>query len=286
MNPKSRKSVRSLKSWLFTPGTKADRFEKAAEVRADALIIDLEDAVAPSAKQEARCAALHYLEGLGSDRSLPCALRINAPITRVGLDDLQSFLNSSAEPDFIVLPKCESAGEIRFVSTLLREAGKSTEVIALIETAKAVAALAIITGADVKPAALLFGAADMAADLGAEAAWEPMLWVRSRIVEMAACGGIAAIDSPYFEIADAEGLQQETKRSAGLGFHAKCAIHPSQISTINAVLTPSEQQIAEARQVLVVNRKGVGSVDHRMVDEAVARNARLLLQRAGITTEN
>jgi (S)-citramalyl-CoA lyase len=286
MNPKWRKSVRSLKSWLFTPGTKADHFEKAAEVRADALIIDLEDAVAPSAKQQARCAALHYLEGLGSDRSLPCALRINAPITRVGLDDLQSVLNSSAEPDFIVLPKCESAGEIRFVSTLLREAGKSTEVIALIETAKAVAALATITGADVKPAALLFGAADMAADLGAEAAWEPMLWVRSRIVEMAACGGIAAIDSPYFEIADAEGLQQETKRSAGLGFHAKCAIHPSQISTINAVLTPSEQQIAEARQVLVVNRKGVGSVDHQMVDEAVARNARLLLQRAGITTEN
>jgi (S)-citramalyl-CoA lyase len=286
MNPKSRKSVRSLKSWLFTPGTKADRFEKAAEVRADALIIDLEDAVAPSAKQEARCAALHYLEGLGSDRSLPCALRINAPIRKVGLDDLQSLLNSSAEPDFIVLPKCESAGEIRFVSTLLREAGKSTEVIALIETAKAVAALATITGADVKPAALLFGAADMAADLGAEAAWEPMLWVRSRIVEMAACGGIGTIDSPYFEIADAEGLQQETKRSAGLGFHAKCAIHPSQISTINAVLTPSEQQIAEARQVLVVNRKGVGSVDHQMVDEAVARNARLLLQRAGITTEN
>ena len=286
MNPKSRKSVRSLKSWLFTPGTKADHFEKAAEVRADALIIDLEDAVAPSAKQEARCAALHYLEGLGSDRSLPCALRINAPITRVGLDDLQSLLNSSAEPDFIVLPKCESAGEIRFVSTLLREAGKSTEVIALIETAKAVAALATITGADVKPAALLFGAADMAADLGAEAAWEPMLWVRSRIVEMAACGGIAAIDSPYFEIADAEGLQQETKRAASLGFHGKCAIHPSQISTINAVLTPSEQQIAEARQVLVVNRKGVGSVDHQMVDEAVARNARLLLERAGITTEN
>jgi (S)-citramalyl-CoA lyase len=286
MNPKSRKSVRSLKSWLFTPGTKADHFEKAAEVRADALIIDLEDAVAPSAKQEARCAALHYLEGLGSDRSIPCALRINAPITRVGLEDLQSLLNSSAEPDFIVLPKCESAGEIRFVSTLLREAGKSTEVMALIETAKAVAALATITGAEVKPAALLFGAADMAADLGAEAAWEPMLWVRSRIVEIAACGEIAAIDSPYFEIADAEGLQKETKRSASLGFHGKCAIHPSQISTINAVSTPSEQQIAEARQVLVVNRKGVGSVDRQMVDEAVARNARLLLERAGITTEN
>src|SRR5580700_11305687 len=79
MNPKWRKSVRSLKSWLFTPGSKAYHFEKAAEVGADALIIDLEDAVAPSAKQEARCAALHYLEGLGSDRTCrPCfSRRIN-----------------------------------------------------------------------------------------------------------------------------------------------------------------------------------------------------------------
>jgi (S)-citramalyl-CoA lyase len=73
------------------------------------------------------------------------------------------------------------------------------------------------------------------------------------------------------------------KASASLGFHGKCAIHPAQIATINAVLTPSEQQVAEARQILVVNRKGVGSVGHQMVDEAVARKARLVLERAGIT---
>src|SRR5271155_3787371 len=282
---KSRRSILSLKSWLFTPGTKADHFGRAAEVHADALIIDLEDAVAPSAKQQARCAALHYLEGLGSDRSLPCALRINAPITRVGLDDLQSLLNSSAEPDFIVLPKCESAGEIRVVSTLLREAGKSTEVIALIETAKTVAALATITGADVKPAALLFGAADMSADLGAETAWEPLLMIRSRIVQTAATAGIAVLDSPYFDIANAEGLRRETVASANLGFHAKCAIHPAQIAVINEVLTPTADEVAKARQILVINRQGVGSVGHQMVDEAVARTARLVLERAGIAAE-
>src|ERR1700691_4654773 len=140
ISAKQTKSVHSLKSWLFTPGTKADRFGKAADVHADVLIIDLEDAVAPSAKEEARSSALHYLERLSSNH-LSCALRINAPVTRVGLDDLQALLHSSAQPDYIILPKTESAGVIGLVSTLLREAGKSTEVIALIETAKAVAAL-------------------------------------------------------------------------------------------------------------------------------------------------
>jgi (S)-citramalyl-CoA lyase len=285
MNPEWRKSVRSLKSWLFTPGTKADHFEKATEVRADALIIDLEDAVAPSAKKEARGTALHYLEGLASDHPLPCALRINAPSISVGLEDLYFVLRSSAQPDYIVLPKCDSAAEIRFVSKLLREAGKSTEVIALIETAKAVAALAEMTGAEIKPAALLFGAADMAADLGAETAWEPLLWTRSRMVQAAAAAEIAIVDSPYFDIENAEGLKHETKASADLGFHAKCAIHPAQVGIINEVLTPTAEELAKARQILIVNRQGVGSVDHQMVDEAVARKARLVLERAGINTD-
>src|SRR6202050_5048716 len=126
---KQTKSVHSLKCALFTPGAKAERFGKAADVHADVLIIDLEDAVAPSAKEEARGSAMHYLEGLSSDH-LPCALRINAPVTRVGLDDLQALLRSSAQPDYLILPKTESAGVIGLVSTLLREAGKLTEVIA------------------------------------------------------------------------------------------------------------------------------------------------------------
>jgi (S)-citramalyl-CoA lyase len=85
----------------------------------------------------------------------------------------------------------------------------------------------------------------------------------------------------YFDTADTAALMQETKASASLGFHGKCAIHPAQVATINAALTPSDQQIAKAREILIVNRKGVGSVDHRMVDEAVARKAKLILERAG-----
>jgi (S)-citramalyl-CoA lyase len=282
--PKLQKSILSLKSWLFTPATKSDRFTRAADVHSDALIIDLEDAVAPSAKTEARETALRYLAGISADR-LPCALRINSPDTRFGLDDLRALLNSPAKPDYLVLPKCDSSALIALVGNLLREAKKTAQIIALIESAKAIGALKEIAGGEAKPAALVFGAADMAADLGAETAWEPLLWVRARIIQAAASAGIAAFDSPYFDIADTEGLKQETKASASLGFRGKCAIHPAQIATINAFLTPSEQQVAEARQILVVNQQGVGSVDHEMVDEAVARKARLVLERAGITTE-
>jgi len=282
--PELQKSILSLKSWLFTPATKSDRFTRAADVHSDALIIDLEDAVAPSAKTEARETALRYLAGASADR-LPCALRINSPDTRFGLDDLRALLNSPAKPDYLVLPKCDSSALIALVGNLLREAKKTAQIIALIESAKAIGALKEIAGGEAKPAALVFGAADMAADLGAETAWEPLLWVRARIIQAAASAGIAALDSPYFDIADTEGLKQETKASASLGFRGKCAIHPAQIATINAFLTPSEQQVAEARQILVVNQQGVGSVDHEMVDEAVARKARLVLERAGITTE-
>lgn len=281
---KLQKSILSLKSWLFTPATKSDRFTRAADVHSDALIIDLEDAVAPSAKTEARETALRYLAGISADR-LPCALRINSPDTRFGLDDLRALLSSPAKPDYLVLPKCDSSALIALVGNLLREAKKTAQIIALIESAKAIGALKEIAGGEAKPAALVFGAADMAADLGAETAWEPLLWVRARIIQAAASAGIAALDSPYFDVADTEGLKQETKASASLGFRGKCAIHPAQIATINAFLTPSEQQVAEARQILVVNQQGVGSVDHEMVDEAVARKARLVLERAGITTE-
>jgi (S)-citramalyl-CoA lyase len=280
---KSRRSILSLKSWLFTPATKADRFGRAAEVHADALIIDLEDAVALSDKQKARTAAFQYLEQAAQGR-LPCALRINAPVTRTGIEDLHSLLGSSAAPDYIVLPKCDSPAFIRMVRTLLDQAAKDTEIIALIESAKAVEALPDIVGSEVRPVALMFGAADMAADLGAKTTWETLFFVRSRIRRVAASAGVVVVDSPFFDIADLEGLKRETKAAEDFGFHGKAAIHPKQISIINEVFTPSAEEVARARQILTVNQQGVGSVDHQMVDEAVARKARLVLERAGIST--
>jgi (S)-citramalyl-CoA lyase len=201
------------------------------------------------------------------------------------VDDLHALLSSSATPDYVVLPKCNSSALVDLIQGLLREAHKSTEVIALIETAKAVEELEGILRGETKPAGLLFGAADMAADLGAETAWEPLLWVRSRVIQAAAAAGVPVLDSPHFDITNLEGLKQETKASASLGFMGKCAIHPKQIATINEVFTPSAEEVAKARDILRVNQQGVGSVDHQMVDEAVARKARLVLQRAGAAVQ-
>jgi (S)-citramalyl-CoA lyase len=278
------RKIHSLRSWLFTPATKADRFGRAPEAGADALIIDLEDAVAPSVKQEARASALRYLAAFPAGR-LPSALRINSPETRFGVDDLQGLLSSAAEPDYVIVPKCDSSGLVRLVGRLLQEAKKKAQIIALIESARAAEMLDEVVSGEVRPAAFIFGAADMAADLGAESAWEPLLAVRSRIVLIAARAGIAAFDSPYFDIADAAGLREETKASVRLGFHGKCAIHPAQIATINEILTPTGQQVDRARAILLVSRQGAGSVDGHMVDEAVARKARLVLERAGMVTQ-
>jgi (S)-citramalyl-CoA lyase len=110
--------------------------------------------------------------------------------------------------------------------------------------------------------------------------------VRSRIVQVAATNGVAILDSPYFDIADADGLKRETIAAASLGFHGKCAIHPRQLAIINEVLTPTDGDVAKARQILVVNREGVGTVNGKMVDEAVARRARLVLERSGIVLED
>lgn len=275
------RSMLPLKSWLFTPGTKADRFERAAEVHADALIIDLEDAVARSSKSKARDAAIKYLVSIPEDH-LPCALRINALNTKAGFEDVQALLGSAAEPEYVILPKCDSSGTISLVDALLREAGKSTEIIAVIESAKGVAALEEMASRHPKPAAFLFGAADMAAELGAEPAWEPLLFTRSRIVQVAALAVIITLDSPYFNLSDEPGLRQETKASANLGFDGKCAIHPGQIPSINEIFTPSEEEVNQARKVLAVSRQGVGSIDQQMVDEAIARKARLILARAGV----
>jgi (S)-citramalyl-CoA lyase len=274
------RDIHSLKSWLFTPATKADHFGRAAEVGASALIVDLEDSVAPSDKKRARAAALQYFEQ--TDREpLPCALRINAPVTRTGIEDLNALLDSSAAPDYLVLPKCDSSGFVHMVQSVLREVAKDTEVIALIESASGIEALRDIVKGDPRPSGLLFGAADMAADLGSSGSWEALSAVRSRIVQIAAQPGIAVLDSPFFDIGDTAGLLRETTAAKELGFHGKCAIHPSQVQTINEVFTPSADEVAEATKILAVNQQGVGSIDHQMIDEAIARKARLVLRRAG-----
>jgi (S)-citramalyl-CoA lyase len=272
--------VAGRRSWLFTPATKPDRFNRAAGAGADALIIDLEDAVAPADKASARQAALDWLAAPGTSDGVLRAVRINQPGTPWGLEDLLGLVRSAAKPDVVVVPKTESADVLRLVDRLFVEAGKEIQLVALIESARGVAEAASIAQATPRLGALFFGAADHAADLGAECAWEPMLHARSSVINAAALAGLATIDSPFFAIADDDGLRRETAAVVRLGFTAKAAIHPRQVAAINEALTPSAEQVAEARLILEENAKGVGVVGGRMIDEAVARKARRTLAAA------
>ena len=109
---------------------------------------------------------------------------------------------------------------------------------------------------------------------------EPLLYSRSALVAACARSQVLPIDAPFFDLRDGEGLKAEVARSVALGFAAKCAVHPTQIGPINSALTPTTEAIAEARAILAENAKGVGAVNGRMVDEAIARKARRVLAAA------
>lgn len=277
--------ARPRRSWLFTPATRPDRFDKAAASGADALIVDLEDAVSPDRKDDARRTALEWLAGPQNGAAPPVvrAVRINALNGLHGTTDLLALARSDARPDAVILPKTESADAVRLADAVLSEAGLACTLIPLIESARGVTNAGEIAAACPRVEALFVGAADLAADLGAEVAWEPLLTARSLTILAAAQARIGVIDSPFFDLNDDDGLAAEARRAVALGFTAKAAIHPKQIGPINDALTPTPQDVARARAVLAENAGGVGVVDGRMVDEAVARRARRILAAAGET---
>lgn len=273
-----------LRSALFTPATHPERFAKAEEVDADILIIDLEDAIAPKDKKSARATAFITLNAAKETR-FPCIIRINGLDTSAGLCDVLELLASPVQPEFLLLPKTESAAHLQIVDRLLSEKGLSTKLIGLIESAVGLKAVSDIAHATPRLAALMFGAADLAADLGCGPFAANLTFARVSLVSACATAAIAAIDSPFFDIRDLAGLERAALQAADMGFAGKAAIHPSQIAAINQAFTPTADEIVAARAILIENCRGVGQVNGVMVDEAVARQARRVLVRAGQSTE-
>ena len=272
-------TMRPTRSWLFTPASRPDRFAKAAEVGADVLIIDLEDAVAPDDKASARTIALNYLSQ--PTTAIQRALRINGLDTQAGVADLDALLKSDAAIDFLVLPKADGPGHLRILDRLLTARKLETRLVGLIESARGLAAVESTAAATPRLFGLMLGAADMAADLGIATAWPPLVAARSRLVLACALAGVTPIDTPFFDVHDMEGLSRETADAMAFGFPAKAAIHPGQVAPINQALTPTDEAVEHAKAVLAANTKGVGVVDGQMIDEAVARKAHRVLAAAG-----
>jgi (S)-citramalyl-CoA lyase len=265
------------RSWLFTPATRPDRLLSAARRGVDVSIADLEDSVSSAEKPDARKNLLAWLN-TPLDETMPqLAVRINSLSTRFGLDDLAALLDASRMPDFLLLPKIESPDQVALVASLFDQAGKTSVLVPLIESARGMFAVESIARASSHVGALMFGAADYASDVRAQPDSLALQVARCRVAAACASAAIEAIDAPCFAIHDADLLQADLAFALANGFHGKAAIHPSHIESINRAFTPSADRVAWAKRVLEANEQGVGIVDGRMVDEAIAREARSVL---------
>jgi citrate lyase subunit beta/citryl-CoA lyase len=245
---------------------------KAAALPVDEVVVDLEDGVPHAAKEQARV-NLGRAAAAGT-----LAVRINGPGTPWWRDDLAAAVE--LRPDVVVLPKARSADDVRAVLELLPD-GIGLEV--QIESAQGLVEVERIAAVGPPVEALVFGPGDFAASLGI-----PVLtigaggfeYAMSRIAVAARAYGLQPVDGPYADLGDAAGLVASARRALALGFDGKWVIHPSQIDPVNAVFTPSTEDLERARRILAA-AEGATLVDEEMVDDAAKRLAAAVLARGG-----
>lgn len=280
-----------LRSLLFVPGDRPDRMEKALGAGADALILDLEDAVAPSAKPAAREAVAAFL---ARERTTTLFVRINPLDGGLAEDDLAAILPGA--PDGIVLPKAEGGATLKALDAKLDWAGARDVAILPIatETPAAMFQLGSYGGITSRLIGLTWGAEDLPAAIGAVTSREedgrftpPYELARSLCLFGAAAAGVAPIETVYPAFRDLDGLAAYAARARRDGFVGMMAIHPDQVSVINAAFTPSDADIAHARAVVAAFAADPGagalSLDGRMIDRPHLIQAQRLLGQAGVS---
>jgi citrate lyase subunit beta/citryl-CoA lyase len=251
--------------------------EKAATLPADEIVVDLEDGVAVDAKEEAR----NRLATARAPGTL--AVRVNGLATPWWRDDLAAA--AEARPDVVVVPKIESAEDVAAVAELL-PAGVGLEV--QIETARGLVEVERIAAAGPPLEALVFGPGDFAASLGVPVLTIGAGWwdyALARIAVAARAFGLQAVDGPYAALRDLDGLRDSAQRALGHGFDGKWVVHPDQIAPVNAVFTPSPEELERARRILAA-ADGAVLLDGAMVDAASKRLAEAVLARAGWTIDS
>jgi (S)-citramalyl-CoA lyase len=261
-----------IRSLLFVPGSRPERVLKALGSGADAICIDLEDAVPPMQKNEARAVAFAVLGGMPPG-PVRVGVRINDPATAWGEADLAA-MPQGRRPDFIMTPKADDAS----VAGLLGRIG-GLPLWPLVETAQGLRdAWAICARPGVE--GVLFGAFDYVASLGCEMSWEALLHARSQLAAARALCDIQLLDSPEGDVADDDGLKASSARARALGFTGRACIHPRQVPVVNEVYTPDAAQVAHARRILEAFERDPGAalLDGKLVEAPVALRARRLLQ--------
>ncbi|MBO9607626.1 MAG: CoA ester lyase [Paenibacillaceae bacterium] len=280
-----------IRSWLFVPGNQERRLRKVKQLEADAIIYDLEDAVPPAEKGNARQAVRRALEERAARRAY---VRVNDAASGLLAADLEAVV---CEPlHGIVLAKAGSAAEIAaadaHLGRLERDNGWDTGrigLIPLVETAAGVyRALELASGCS-RVRRLAFGSVDYALDIGAELTGDglELLYPRCQLVLASRVAGIEApIDAAFIRLQDAEGLRRETRQAKQLGFEGKLVVHPDQIAPVNELFAPTREEIAEAQAVVEAFRQSEASgqaairLNGGMIDYPVVHRCRKLLETA------
>jgi (S)-citramalyl-CoA lyase len=218
---------------------------------ADLACIDLEDAVPPGRKEEGRSAGLAAAAAAPVPAGVQLLARVNAMTEPEGVDDLRALLDTPAFGG-VMIPKVMGADEVRMAGHMIDVSKRDVDLYAIIETTEGLERAAEIGRAHPRLKALVFGGFDLSTALGCEMAWEPLLYARSRTLHAAAMARIEALDSPFPDVADIEGLRADCARVRALGFAGKAAKHASQVETIRAAFTPGEQEIARARAIVAL----------------------------------
>ncbi len=278
-------TLRPRRSVLYMPGSNARALEKARTLPADAVIFDLEDAVAPEAKEGARAQVVAAVKA-GSFGPREIVIRVNALDTPWGMADLEAA--AAARPDAVLIPKPSSAAEIERASDALRRAGapETTKLWAMIETPLAILDVRHIAGAarhaGSRLTCLVMGTNDLVKETRAELdanRTAALYWLSASIVAARAFG-LEILDGVYNNFKDAEGFRRECEQARGLGFDGKTLIHPDQVAAANEVFAPPEAEIAWARKIISAfdepqaRGKGVLKLDGRMVEIMHADMAR------------
>ena len=274
------------------PGDDRRKIEKATTLRVDSICMDMEDGVAMNKKAEARAVIAQAMKELDFGTSERC-IRINSVGSGMEKYDLAAALTTN--PDAIVVPKIESAEQVKWVSDHIEthelSSNKNIGTVRLlvgVETAKGILNLKEIAESDKRLEAIIFGGEDYAASVGAvrtKAAIE-LLYARQATVTACAAYDLQAIDIVFIDFKDTEGLRAEAEQGAGFGFSGKQIIHPNQVSVVQEAFTPSDDAVEYARRIVESfessqrEGKGAYALDGKMIDMPLLKNAQKVLERA------
>ncbi|HJS18667.1 MAG TPA: CoA ester lyase [Anaerolineales bacterium] len=284
--------MHSRRALLYMPGDDRRKIEKAASLGVDCVCMDMEDGVAFTRKIEARAVIAQAMKDLSFGESERC-IRINS--IGSGLESYDLVAALAANPDTIVVPKIETADQVQWVCDHMESYELSSSqnigsvrLLVGVETAKGILNLKKIAEADPRLEAIVFGAEDYAASIGARRTKEgtEMLYARQAVVTACAANDLQAIDMVYIDFQDSEGLRAEAEQGAGFGFSGKQVIHPNQVPVVQDAFTPSSEEIDYSRRVVETfessqrEGKGAYALDGTMIDMPLLKSARKVLERA------